>query len=33
MIVERQSIVDAPPEQVWARVVTPEGINDELLRG
>jgi ligand-binding SRPBCC domain-containing protein len=30
MIVERQSIVDAPVEQVWARVVTPEGINDEL---
>jgi ligand-binding SRPBCC domain-containing protein len=30
MIFERQSIVDAPVEQVWARVVTPEGINDEL---
>jgi ligand-binding SRPBCC domain-containing protein len=30
MIIERQSIVDAPIEQVWARVVTPEGINDEL---
>jgi ligand-binding SRPBCC domain-containing protein len=30
MIVERQSIIDAPVEQVWARVVTPEGINDEL---
>ena len=30
MIVERQSVVDAPAEQVWARVVTPEGINDEL---
>ncbi len=30
MIVERQSIVDAPTEQVWARVITPEGINDEL---
>ena len=30
MIVERQSIVDAPVERVWARVVTPEGINDEL---
>lgn len=29
-VVERQSIVDAPPERVWARVVTPEGINDEL---
>jgi ligand-binding SRPBCC domain-containing protein len=30
MIVEHQSIVDAPVEQVWDRVVTPEGINDEL---
>ena len=30
MIVERQSIVDAPSERVWARVITPEGINDEL---
>ncbi len=30
MIVERQSIIDAPAEQVWARVVTPDGINDEL---
>jgi ligand-binding SRPBCC domain-containing protein len=30
MIVERQSLVDAPTEQVWARVVTPQGINDEL---
>ena len=30
MIVERQSIVDALSERVWARVVTPEGINDEL---
>ena len=30
MIIERQSVVDAPAEQVWARVVTPEGINDEL---
>jgi ligand-binding SRPBCC domain-containing protein len=30
MIIERQSIVDASAEQVWARVVTPEGINDEL---
>ena len=29
-VVEQQSIVDAPVEQVWARVVTPEGINDEL---
>ena len=30
MIIERRSIVDAPADQVWARVVTPEGINDEL---
>lgn len=30
MIVERRSTVDAPVEQVWARIVTPEGINDEL---
>src|SRR5258705_6530923 len=30
MIVERKSVVDAPTEQVWSRVVTPEGINDEL---
>jgi hypothetical protein len=30
MIVERHNIVDAPRERVWARVVTPEGINDEL---
>jgi ligand-binding SRPBCC domain-containing protein len=30
MIIEHQSIVDAPAEQVWARVVTPEGINDEV---
>lgn len=30
MIIERQSVVDAPAEQVWARVVTPEGINDEF---
>jgi ligand-binding SRPBCC domain-containing protein len=30
MIFEQQSIVDAPVEQLWARVVTPEGINDEL---
>jgi ligand-binding SRPBCC domain-containing protein len=30
MIIERQSIVDAPADQVWVRVVTPEGINDEL---
>jgi ligand-binding SRPBCC domain-containing protein len=30
VIVERESIVEAPAERVWARVVTPEGINDEL---
>jgi ligand-binding SRPBCC domain-containing protein len=30
MIIERQSIIDAPVEQVWARVITPEGINDEV---
>jgi ligand-binding SRPBCC domain-containing protein len=30
MIIERQSVVDAPAEDVWARVITPEGINDEL---
>ena len=30
MIIERQVLVDAPVEQVWERVVTPEGINDEL---
>lgn len=30
MIVERHSTIDAPAEQVWDRIVTPEGINDEL---
>ena len=30
MIIERQSVVDAPAERVWERVVTPEGVNDEL---
>jgi ligand-binding SRPBCC domain-containing protein len=30
VIVERESIVDAPSERVWQRIVTPEGINDEL---
>jgi len=30
MIVKRQSIIGAPAERVWARVVTAEGINDEL---
>jgi ligand-binding SRPBCC domain-containing protein len=29
-VIERQSVVDAPAEDVWRRVVTPEGINDEL---
>ena len=29
-VVERQATVDAPPDDVWARIVTPEGINDEL---
>jgi ligand-binding SRPBCC domain-containing protein len=30
LIIERQSIIDAPAVRVWERVVTPEGINDEL---
>ena len=30
MIIERHSIVEAPAARVWDRVVTPEGINDEL---
>ncbi|RDH75220.1 hypothetical protein DVS77_28000 [Mycolicibacterium moriokaense] len=30
MIVERHSIVDAPRERVWKRIVTPAGINDEM---
>ena len=30
MIVERQSTIDAPAARVWERIVTPEGINDEL---
>jgi ligand-binding SRPBCC domain-containing protein len=30
MIVERRSIVDAPQDRVWDRIITPEGINDEL---
>ena len=29
-VVERRSVVDASAAQVWQRVVTPEGINDEL---
>ncbi len=28
--VERSSLVSAPATDVWARVVTPEGINDEF---
>ncbi|PTR24165.1 ligand-binding SRPBCC domain-containing protein [Rhodococcus sp. OK519] len=30
MIIERESVVAASADRVWARVVTPEGINDEL---
>jgi ligand-binding SRPBCC domain-containing protein len=30
VIIDRESIVDALAEKVWARVVTPDGINDEL---
>ncbi|OBF37694.1 hypothetical protein A5724_11005 [Mycobacterium sp. ACS1612] len=30
MIIERQSVVGAPADQVWARVITAEGINDEV---
>lgn len=29
-VIERDCVVDAPAERVWERVVTPEGINDEL---
>jgi ligand-binding SRPBCC domain-containing protein len=29
-VVERRSIVHAPADLVWQRVVTPEGINDEM---
>jgi ligand-binding SRPBCC domain-containing protein len=29
-VIERRSVVAAPPEDVWQRVVTPEGINDEM---
>jgi ligand-binding SRPBCC domain-containing protein len=29
-VVERRSAVDAAADQVWQRVITPEGINDEL---
>ena len=28
--VERSSLISAPAADVWARVVTPEGINDEF---
>ncbi|SEM24891.1 hypothetical protein [Rhodococcus maanshanensis] len=28
---ERTSIVEAPREAVWARIVTPQGINDEMM--
>jgi ligand-binding SRPBCC domain-containing protein len=30
MIIERECVVDAPAEEVWQRIITPEGINDEL---
>jgi ligand-binding SRPBCC domain-containing protein len=30
MIIERQTVLEAPADEVWARVITPEGINDEL---
>jgi len=30
MVVERRSVIDAPADRVWARIVTPAGINDEL---
>ena len=29
-VIERECLVDAPVDRVWQRVVTPEGINDEL---
>jgi hypothetical protein len=29
-VIERRSLVDATADRVWQRVVTPEGINDEL---
>jgi ligand-binding SRPBCC domain-containing protein len=29
-VIERRSVVEAPADRVWQRVVTPEGINDEL---
>lgn len=30
MVIEQRSLVEASAEQVWDRVVTPEGINDEM---
>ncbi|WP_024795792.1 hypothetical protein [Tomitella biformata] len=30
MIIERASVIDAPADKVWIRVVTPEGINHEM---
>ncbi|KAA0112105.1 hypothetical protein [Mycolicibacterium sp. P1-5] len=30
MIIERQNRIDAPADRVWARIVTPDGINDEM---
>ncbi|WP_319455195.1 MULTISPECIES: hypothetical protein [unclassified Mycobacterium] len=29
-VVERRSVVTAPADEVWQRVTTPEGINDEV---
>lgn len=29
-MIEQTSIVRAPVERVWARIITPEGINDEM---
>jgi hypothetical protein len=29
-VIERRSVVDASADLVWQRVVTPEGINDEM---
>lgn len=30
MIIDQHSTINAPAADVWARVVTPEGINDEM---
>lgn len=30
MLIDKVSTIDAPVEQVWSRVVSPEGINDEM---